>query len=457
MLLALPPETLSDVLSSLDAVALVNAALASRAVFTIVDHDVHVWERAAEDLDPFAQLGPAVLRAAATYLGGWLRLCQSLNAHGGAELRIPDALESKHSFFTRRLLDGGVALDTLPDDASDDAFDRVAELHVIDMLPADRERERPIFSSEDPDYDQQLALSAAGRFWHFNAFSFGGAYHRTISVNDEEQLLDALDQAAELQLYDNVHDSLTAPFVTVVVQCDIDLERSVCIGSGARVRLVGAPAATLGARRVVGSYAWKWSGREISCPMERSIQLRCTTGPVILVEDPGFVVLENLIIRSGDMEDVENRDVFEQTDHLDWCFPAIKVVGSSSFLLMKDCDVFSETGTCVLLDDHGAAQLMACSLASHQFFGIMAKMHATLTLRGCVFRFHEYGVHAGLLSEAVAAEIRQCNTFYVTPRQQLLDPIGVIVGKRRGSVDIKQSAEYLHQRLLPWGAAALRA
>lgn len=145
--------------------------------------------------------------------------------------------------------------------------------------------------------------------------------------------------------------------------------------------------------------------------------------------------------------------------------------------------MFAEAGTCVMLEDHGAARLEACTLASHQvepnllhnstlhppltsiplslhpppfyspppstppslhrlhppqFLGLVAKDYCTFTVRDCVFRFHDVGLYGGnaLSSQPIADEIRRTNTFYVTPRQQLRDAVGVVEGNEHGEADI---------------------
>ena len=78
---------------------------------------------------------------------------------------------------------------------------------------------------------------------------------------------------------------------------------------------------------------------------------------------------------------------------------------------MRSCDVFSETGSCVVLDPFAKAYVKECMLLSMQFFGVCLSEKNTLTVEWCDFRGHCYALcgQRGILSVASRSHFMAAN------------------------------------------------
>ena len=363
---ALHDELIVSILRHLTCRELCRIAIVNSTLRATVDRTAAAWTSAAAEVDPMFLLGPAALRAGAMDMG-WLSLTRLLAGSQEIPCVVQLPAPTKAPRVIRRT--------------------RHLKRHLVSL------------GHSFTEVEIGFAVGAGAVRPLLNMFS--------CALNGCDELW-AHDERSFFIAYNSVR-----PGGTVRITASIEFGGGhIAISRDGPIRLLGDPPAD--APPVNLRYeSDSWLHVSCTVPVDRRVVLRSRFRGFII---RGEVVLENLVIHTGDISVADERHHEDDAyclagDDLNFHAINVETVSGASTLLMRSCDVFSETGSCVVLDPFAKAYVKECLLLSMQFFGVCLREKNTLTVEGCDFRGHCYALYCqrGILSVASRSHFMAAN------------------------------------------------
>ena len=353
----LPHDLLLLILGRCRARELVAASTTSKDTLALLDEPV-AWTVAIEDVDPFFQLGPAlVLVAARHHRGGWRGLMSDLGQRGGCWLVHP------------------------PDDAP---LDSMAAPRYSLRAAAREHGASP--GSPLPLVRGTMSDASSPPMLHLNHMCFRGG--PSIEVSTAVELLAA---------------TRTRGIVNILITRSIDCG-SICV---APVRM------RQGEDTFPLVLPWWCSPRLVGVPDPTTGRL-----PELIIPRGGIVIesdvscFESLRIVSGSGDDDDDDEVDDVCEccgcrHDPACYPALDIDACAS-VLIDGVEVVSRVGTAIM---NSGSLHVADTQLRYQSVGLVNSTGAQSTLRGCSLSGGMWGVAGGIIGEHARAALLDANTF----------------------------------------------